>query len=310
MVASRRLTALHALRHAAILAGLGYLVLVWLGVADYGPPYLPYGTMGDAHAYWAAPAGNPYVGAELGTQDAFLYSPAFAQVIGPLKVLPFHVFYAVLVGLGFGVLLYLRVPYLISFPPVIDDLLRGNVHLLMAGAIFLGLRYPGAWAFVLLTKVTPGVGVLWFAVRRDWRSLAWALGATAAIVAVSFMLAPAWWPAWIASLQGNASVPSPPATVPVPFAVRIGPAIAILVFAALTNRRWLVPISCCLALPVIWPSGLALLIAAVPLWRDRRWIQSDGNEIADARSERADQADRSDAAPSTAAPLPPLNSSA
>ena len=44
------------------------------------------------------------------------------------------------------------------------------------------MRHPAAWAFPLLTKVTTGVGVLWFAFRRDWRSLGIAIGATAVIV--------------------------------------------------------------------------------------------------------------------------------
>ena len=50
-----------------------------------------------------------------------------------------------------------------------------------------GFRYPWTWGFVLLTKVTPGVGLLWFAVRREWRALAIALGVTGAIVAVSLV---------------------------------------------------------------------------------------------------------------------------
>ena len=29
------------------------------------------------------------------------------------------------------------------------------------------MRWPAAWAFVLLTKMTPGIGLLWFAFRRD-----------------------------------------------------------------------------------------------------------------------------------------------
>ena len=61
----------------------------------------------------------------------------------------------------------------------------GNVSLLLAVAIVVGFRWPAAWALVLLTKITPGIGLLWFAVRREWRHLAIALGATAAIVAVS-----------------------------------------------------------------------------------------------------------------------------
>ena len=52
----------------------------------------------------------------------------------------------------------------------------------------LGFRYPWTWGFVLLTKVTPGIGLLWFAVRREWRALAIALGVTGVIVAVSLVL--------------------------------------------------------------------------------------------------------------------------
>ena len=65
------------------------------------------------------------------------------------------------------------------FVPVLFEFYLGNVHLLLALAIVLGFRWPAAWAFVLLTKITPGIGLLWFAVRREWRSLAIALGATA-----------------------------------------------------------------------------------------------------------------------------------
>src|SRR5690348_6311250 len=67
---------------------------------------------------------------------------------------------------------------LLAFPPILFELSMGNIHLLLAAAIVLGFRWPAAWSFVLLTKVTPGVGLLWFAVRREWRSLAVALGAT------------------------------------------------------------------------------------------------------------------------------------
>ncbi len=49
----------------------------------------------------------------------------------------------------------------------------------------IGFRYPAAWSLILLTKITPGIGLLWFAVRREWRALAIALGATAAIASVS-----------------------------------------------------------------------------------------------------------------------------
>ena len=72
------------------------------------------------------------------------------------------------------------------FPFAAMEVAGGNVSLLLAAAIVLGFRWPAAWSIVLLTKITPGIGLLWFAVRREWRSLAIALGATAVIAAVSF----------------------------------------------------------------------------------------------------------------------------
>ena len=68
------------------------------------------------------------------------------------------------------------------------ELAGGNIHLLLAAAIVLGFRWPWTWSLVLLTKITPGIGLLWFVVRREWRNLTIALGGTAAIVAVSFVL--------------------------------------------------------------------------------------------------------------------------
>jgi hypothetical protein len=60
----------------------------------------------------------------------------------------------------------------------------GNIEVLVALAVVLGFRWPAAWSFILLTKITPGVGLLWFAVRREWRSLAIVAVATGGIAAV------------------------------------------------------------------------------------------------------------------------------
>ena len=145
----------------------------------------------DAHAYWATDLGHLYQGAVVGGRDAYLYSPAFAQLIWPLTQVPFPVFAAFwFVAEGAGLLWLLRplpwswqVPFLLLASP---ELVSGNIHVFLAVAIVLGFRYPAAWAAVLLTKVTPGIGLLWFAVRREWRSLAIALAATVVIAAVSF----------------------------------------------------------------------------------------------------------------------------
>ena len=75
--------------------------------------------------------------------------------------------------------------------PVAMSIAIGQTDLLMAAAIVIGFRWPAAWLLPIVTKLTPGIGLLWFAVRREWRSLGIALGATLAVVAVSFAIEPA-----------------------------------------------------------------------------------------------------------------------
>jgi hypothetical protein len=53
-----------------------------------------------------------------------------------------------------------RWPYVVLFPGVFWNLYFGNVDLLIGAAIVAGFRYPGAWTFLFLTKITPGIGVL------------------------------------------------------------------------------------------------------------------------------------------------------
>jgi hypothetical protein len=158
-----------------------------------------------------------------------------------------------------------------AFPAVALELYHGNVHLLMAAAIWLGFRYPAAWSFVLLTKVTPGVGLAWFVVRREWRSLAIALGATAALVAVSLAIDGRLWESWLrdslwATAGGTALSQF---SIPIPLWIRVPAALVLVAWGGLTDRRWTVPVAATLALPVLWPSGFAVLAALWPIWRDR-----------------------------------------
>ena len=155
---------------------------------------------------------------------------------------------------------------LVAVSPVAIDIWYGNIHLLMALAIVLGFRYPAAWSLLLLTKITPGVGLLWFAFRREWRSLAVALGATAAIAAVSFLLAPGLWQEWVEQLQRSSTRPPQFGIFPdAPARVRLIPAALLVAWGALTNRAWTVPVAATLALPVLWFNGLAMLAAVMPL---------------------------------------------
>jgi hypothetical protein len=161
-------------------------------------------------------------------------------------------------------------------PFVAAEMFAGNVNLLIAAAIVLGFSWPGAWAFVLLTKVSPGVGLVWFAVRREWRSLAIALGSTAVITAASIALAPGLWRDWVSVLTANVQTASSSDAFPAgPVTLRVVIAAALVAWGAWTDRRWVVPVAATLALPVIYVGGLSVLLAALPLYLDsrpgRRW---------------------------------------
>ena len=140
----------------------------------------------DAHAYWVAGLTGPYAHWHAGSVDAFLYSPVAAAALAPLGRFSWPAFAALWELSMLAAALWLlaplplrwRVPLLLLTAP---EFASGNIHLFLAVAIALGLRFPGSWALVLLTKVSPGVGLLWFVVRGEWKKLATALGWTLAL---------------------------------------------------------------------------------------------------------------------------------
>jgi hypothetical protein len=232
------------------------------------------GSMGagqDSRAYWHALRATSTYGRDAGTYGAYLYSPAFTQLLSPLLALPWQPFLAAWALSLVGALLLLsgRALFVLVLPIAFFELWGGNVHLLLALAIVAGFRWPQAWAFVLLTKVTPGIGLLWFAARREWRSLAVALFATALVVAVSWLIQPALWTAWIDLLLRDAGMSPPPGSVGIHIGLRLPIAALLIMYAAHTNRRWLVPLGALLAMPVLWWGSFSILIAVVALERDR-----------------------------------------
>ncbi len=257
----------------------------------------PWADSVDAYAYWTTRDGAFYDTAQTGRIGSYLYSPAFAQLLAPLVALPLAVFTAIWTAINCAALWWLlgrwSLPSLL-FLPIPFEIISGNVHLLYAVAIVAGFRYSATWALMLLTKVTPGIGVLWFLVRREWRALAIALGVTAAIVAVSFVLDRAAWEQWIAILQadlagaGQGALDTPGWYLAVPLLPRLVLAAVIVVAAALTDRRWLVPFAVAIALPVVWLNGLAVLAAVVPLWQEAaRRVPNGGHESAAAQTATA-----------------------
>lgn len=83
--------------------------------------------------------------------------------------------------------------------------------------------------------------------RREWGSLAVALGWTIAVVAASFVLGPIGLPARL-------------------FAVAV-----LVIWGARTDRRWVVPVGAAIAAPFLWWNVLAMLVAAVPLLDPNAW---------------------------------------
>ena len=260
----------------------GFVILAIVFVALRLLAIKPWADSVDAYAYWTTRDGVFYDDATTGRIGAYLYSPAFAQLVAPLVWLPLAVFTAAWTALNSAALWFLlrrwALPGLL-FLPIAFEIVSGNVHLLYAVAIVIGFRWPAAWAVMLLTKFTPGVGLVWFLVRREWRPLANALGAAAAVAAASYVLDPPQWARWLDLLRadaigaGNATFATVGWYLPVPLVPRLAAATAIAAVAGLTDRRWLLPIAVVVAMPVVWLNSLAVLAACYPLFLSPRDAQ-------------------------------------
>lgn len=228
---------------------VGALVAIYL-FAILGPAFGSFGS--DAYAYWSA--GPPLYDQEMREVGAYLYSPAFFQLTAPLRLLDFYAFAWIWAALNIATAMFLG-PVAIASPATAFEVYQGNIYLLSAAAIVLGFRHPWTWAFILLTKVTPGVGLLWFVVRREWRDLAIALGITLAIAATSFVATPGLWFEWVATTldrTGNQTAAGP-------LWLRVPAAALLVIWGARTDRAWTVLIGAMAAVPNPWWSTLAML---------------------------------------------------
>lgn len=246
---------------------LGIAALTAAGIAAWLGYILEFPLALDAHAYFAADLRHLYGGAE-GRYDTYPYSPAFAQALEPLRWPGWDVFRTVWRGLELAALVWFTGPLVglaIFVWPVALEVNLGNIHLLLAAAIVAGFRWPALWSFVLLTKITPGIGLLWFVVRREWRSLAIALGATAAMAGVSFVVAPGLWFDWITSLALQQGPVDVDLFLTAPLIVRVGIAAALVVWGAQRDKRWTVLVAAFIALPYVWMPAVVMLVGLVPL---------------------------------------------
>ncbi len=224
----------------------------------------------DLYAYWSTRSGIEYATAHQGATGAYLYAPVFAQVIAPLTALPWPVFAGLWTALMAVPLVWLAGRYalpVVLLPPILMSVVSGQVDLAFAAIVLLGLRWPAVWVLPILTKVTPGVGLVWFVVRGEWRSLAIAGVVTAATVVVSAVLDPAAWAGWLAMLArldfpafGNGLW-----FLPLPLPFRLFVAAALIAWGAATDRRWVLPVGVCLALPTVWLNSPTILVAILPM---------------------------------------------
>ena len=275
------------LRHAA---GIAVAVVFWVVTiamadpsVDVKEPLAGWVTAQDARSYYGLNLSDLYAGrSDWNTIGAYPYSPAFAQLVYPLDQLPWPAFVAVWTALLIGAVYLLTGPELFLVGLVVGamEIAGGNISLLLTLAIVAGFRWPWTWAFVLLTKITPGVGLLWFALRREWRQLAIALGATAGVVVVSFLVLPDAWRDWIDLLQANTGKGGTWAAVPIPLIVRGPIGVALIAWGALRNQRWTVPVGTMLCLPALWYGSLSMLLGIIPLTtpeeRSRAWARVTG----------------------------------
>jgi hypothetical protein len=237
-------------------------------------------TAQDARSYYNFNYADLYAGrTDWNAIAAYPYSPAFAQALFPLNLLPWPLFVAVWTAILIAAVWLLTGPefFLLGLVVGAMEIAGGNVSLLLALAIVAGFRHPWTWSFAMLTKITPGVGLLWFALRREWRALGIALGATAAVAAVSYLLAPQAWHDWIDLLRANTSKGGTWAAVPVPLLVRGPIGVVLIAWGARRNQRWTVPVGAMLALPALWYGSLSMLLAVIPLTtreeRARAWAR-------------------------------------
>jgi glycosyl transferase family 87 len=245
-----------------VLCGLALFTL-WYIISVGGIGY-------DAHAYWlAGRSAHPYQGAP-GQYNAFLYSPVFVLLMRPLALMSWPWFMTVWLVAETGAFAWLvaplrwrwRVPLLLVCIP---EVAMGNIYGFLGVAAVAGMRRPEAWAFPLLTKVTPGgVGLLWFAARGEWSKVRRAVTFTLGLSAVSFVIAPGLWSEWVAFMVDHGGENG--ARVP----VLLGVAALLTVVAARTNQGWLLAVAMMVAVPTFTGKNkdLAMLVAGPRLQRE------------------------------------------
>lgn len=243
---------------------------VWLVAAAFAS-FFWFGVNGGVHgidsgAYWSAAQRSDLYIAPPGAVNAYLYPPPFATMIWPLAQLPRNLFISLWMLLEAGAFIWLLKPLgtrcgVPAFLMCVSEIAVGNIYSFVAVAVVLGTRRAAPWALPALTKMTPAVGVLWFAGRREWSACVRAVATAAAIAAVVFVVKPGQWEEWwrfVIRHRGTGSFFLP---------LRVLVAGAIAYYAGRSGRRWLLATAVLLATPMFEWMALTVLAALPRLCR-------------------------------------------
>lgn len=241
----------------------------------------------DARMYYETGLDDPYAGSILGAPN-YTYTPVLTQVLEPFRWLGWDGFRTLWVLVGFAAVAYLVGPWVgillvvAYFPPLVWEFDVGNVNLLIGVAVWAGFRYPALWAIPILLKPPLAIGLLWFVLRGEWRSLGLAVGTTTAVAAASFLLAPELWIEYVGAIPGFVETA---ATVPaVWWPLRLAVAGALLFWGARNAQHWTVALAVIMAHPLSSLSGWVVGLGFVRHYflRNDRWREGapDSTQLA------------------------------
>lgn len=259
----------------AVLAAVGASLLAVIVTTFWSSP-------GDNLAYWIAGQrlgdGQPiYATGDVAFEPyAYHYPPPVAQVLAPFTLAVPAVVYLIIYRSLMLLALWdlagrrmLQMLALLAFVPMAVALRIENVDIFMAMAIVLGLRrWPWLFAVGTLIKVSPGLGIVYLAIRRRWRDVMVSVVSGAVITGVSLAIAPDLWQAWLDAIAGHADIVGN-SLLPVPYSVRAIAGLALAVAGGFLGRRrgeLLLVAGMTIANPGLALNGFAVLAAAIPIW--------------------------------------------
>jgi hypothetical protein len=204
--------------------------------------------------------GVPVYSGVVGTFLTMVYAPPWVILYAVLSLLPLEVVAAVQFVAQVLALRYVmgswRNAGLVAWLPIVPrELVTGNVDLLMAAAIYAGVRgvrfSGGAVALFAAAKFSPALALA--GTRREWRSFAVSAVVLVAITAPWAFL----WPQWAAIMVASTGAPLD--------ALPLVPRIPVVLALLALRRPWSIAAAAGLATPAFYFHSWVLLLPALRL---------------------------------------------